>query len=208
MSLRRGGRDSTVARACRATGETVFVPPRNWWSKVGRITGATGKAIEDETVAARLVVAERRGNARGALVNAQLGYSRFKHAEASNVSCAHRRADFRRVCGCCPLRSPLRHTRVQAGGVVDSVIALGARLPQRLVEKEDGLARRFGQVAGRPAHLPRHLQVVPPNAATRYTGRAALLSYKPPRVITTHFVLAKRIDPFHHSDCRHKHVLS
>ena len=47
-----------------------------------------------------------------------------------------------------------------------------------------------------------------PNAATRYTGRAALLSYKPPRVITTHFVLAKRIDPFHHSDCRHKHVLS
>jgi hypothetical protein len=66
VSLRRGGRDSTVARACRATGETVFVPPRNWWSKVGRITGATGKAIEDETVAARLVVAERRGNARGA----------------------------------------------------------------------------------------------------------------------------------------------
>jgi hypothetical protein len=27
MSLRRGGRDSTVARTCRATGETVFVPP-------------------------------------------------------------------------------------------------------------------------------------------------------------------------------------
>ena len=137
-----------------------------------------------------------------------VGVLPFQTGRGEHVSCAHRRADFRRVCGCCPLRSPLRHTRVQAGGVVDSVIALGARLPQRLVEKEDGLARRFGQVAGRPAHLPRHLQVVPPNAATRYTGRAALLSYKPPRVITTHFVLAKRIDPFHHSDCRHKHVLS
>jgi hypothetical protein len=34
--------------------------------QVGRITGATGKSIEDETVAARLVVAEKRGNARGA----------------------------------------------------------------------------------------------------------------------------------------------
>ena len=33
MSLRRGGRDSTVARTCRATGETVFVPLGNWWSK-------------------------------------------------------------------------------------------------------------------------------------------------------------------------------
>jgi hypothetical protein len=66
VSLRRGGRDSTMARACRATGETVFVPLRNRRSRVGRITGATGKAIEGETVAARLVVAEKRGNARGA----------------------------------------------------------------------------------------------------------------------------------------------
>jgi hypothetical protein len=33
MSLRRGGRDSTVARTCRATGETVFVPPGNRWSR-------------------------------------------------------------------------------------------------------------------------------------------------------------------------------
>ena len=32
-SLRRGGRGSTVARACRATGETVLVPLRNRWSK-------------------------------------------------------------------------------------------------------------------------------------------------------------------------------
>ena len=45
-----------------------------------------------------------------------------------------------------------------------------------------------------------------PDAATRYTGRAALLSYKPPRGITTPFVLAKRIDPFYHSHCRHKQV--
>ena len=39
MSLRRGGRDSTVTRTCRATGETVLVPSGNRWSKVGRITG-------------------------------------------------------------------------------------------------------------------------------------------------------------------------
>jgi hypothetical protein len=66
MSIRRGGRDSTVTRTCRATGETVLVPSRNRWSKVGRITGKTGKAIEGETVAAGPVVAEKRGNARGA----------------------------------------------------------------------------------------------------------------------------------------------
>src|SRR6266446_6780965 len=67
MSLRRGGRDSTVTRACRATGETVLVPPRNRWSKVHRITGETGKAVEDETAAAAgPVVAEKRSNARGA----------------------------------------------------------------------------------------------------------------------------------------------
>jgi hypothetical protein len=65
-SLRRGGRDSTVARACRATGETVLVPARNRWSKVPCITGATGKARKGETAAARPVVAERRGNTRGA----------------------------------------------------------------------------------------------------------------------------------------------
>jgi hypothetical protein len=66
VSLRRGGRDSTVTRACRATGETVLVPSRNRWSKVDRITGKTGKTTEGETVAARPVVAEKRGNARGA----------------------------------------------------------------------------------------------------------------------------------------------
>ena len=66
MSLRRGGRGSTVTRACRATGETVLVPSRNRWSKVDRITGETGKAMKGETVAARPVVAKKRGNARGA----------------------------------------------------------------------------------------------------------------------------------------------
>ena len=65
-SLRRGGRGSTVARTCRATGETVLAPARNRWSKVPCITGATGKARKGETATARPVVAERRGNARGA----------------------------------------------------------------------------------------------------------------------------------------------
>jgi hypothetical protein len=65
-SLRRGGRGSTGTRTCRATGEAVLVPSRNRWSKVGRITGDTGKASEDETVAAGFVVVMKRGNARGA----------------------------------------------------------------------------------------------------------------------------------------------
>src|SRR5258706_6354511 len=66
MSLGRGGRGSTVTRACRATGETVLVPLGNRWSKVARITGETGKARKDETAAARPAVAQKRGNARGA----------------------------------------------------------------------------------------------------------------------------------------------
>src|SRR5215469_4392907 len=65
-SLRRGGRDSTVARACRATGETVLAPARNRWSRVSRITGHTGKSADGETVAVRLAVARKRSNARGA----------------------------------------------------------------------------------------------------------------------------------------------
>ena len=65
-ALRRGGRGSTVTRTCRATGETVLVPARNRWSKVDRITGATGKANEDETAAARFAVARKQGNACGA----------------------------------------------------------------------------------------------------------------------------------------------
>ena len=43
MSLWRGGRDSTVTRADRATGEAVLAPARNGRSKVGSITGDTGK---------------------------------------------------------------------------------------------------------------------------------------------------------------------
>ncbi len=59
-------RGSTVTRTCRATGETVLVPPRTRRSQVGRITGTPGKSAEDETAAARLVVATKRSNARGA----------------------------------------------------------------------------------------------------------------------------------------------
>jgi hypothetical protein len=66
VPLRRGSRGSTVTRTCRATGEAVLVPPRNRRSKVGRITGTTGKSTEDETVAAGSVLAMKRGNSRGA----------------------------------------------------------------------------------------------------------------------------------------------
>ncbi len=66
MSLRRGGRGSTVARACQATGETVLVPSRDRWSRVGRITGDNGKSADGETVAVRLEVATKWGNAHGA----------------------------------------------------------------------------------------------------------------------------------------------
>ena len=65
-SLRRGGSDSTVARTCRATGEALLVPARNRRSRVGRITGETGKSAEDERVAAGSAVAVKRSNVRGA----------------------------------------------------------------------------------------------------------------------------------------------
>ena len=66
IALRRGGRGSTVTRACQATGEAVLVPPRNRWSKVGHITGKTGKVADGETVADGLGVAENRSNVWGA----------------------------------------------------------------------------------------------------------------------------------------------
>lgn len=62
----RGGSDGTVTRTCQATGEALLVPARNCRSKVGRITGDTGKSVEDERVAAGSVVAMKRSNVRGA----------------------------------------------------------------------------------------------------------------------------------------------
>jgi hypothetical protein len=58
--------DGTTTRIRRATGETLLVPTGNGGSWVGRITGNTGKSADDERVADGLVVASRRGNARGA----------------------------------------------------------------------------------------------------------------------------------------------
>src|SRR6516162_11789043 len=66
MTFRRGVGDSTVTRAGQATGEAVLVPPRNRWSRVGHITGETGKVADGETVADGLGVAEKRSNVRGA----------------------------------------------------------------------------------------------------------------------------------------------
>src|SRR2546421_11184475 len=49
-----------------STGEALLVPARNRRSKVGRITGDTGKSAEDERVAAGSGVARKRSNVRGA----------------------------------------------------------------------------------------------------------------------------------------------
>jgi hypothetical protein len=64
--LRRGVSDGTVTRTRPAPGEALLVPPGNRRSWVGRITGAPGKAADDERVADGPVRARRRGNARGA----------------------------------------------------------------------------------------------------------------------------------------------
>ncbi len=58
--------DGMVTRTCWATGETLLVPVRNERSKVGRITGDTGKRTEDERESDGSMVAMKRGNARGA----------------------------------------------------------------------------------------------------------------------------------------------
>ena len=46
-----------MTRTRHETGEAFLVPGRNGWSKVGRITGDTGKSAQDERVAAGSVVA-------------------------------------------------------------------------------------------------------------------------------------------------------
>src|ERR1700731_2687161 len=98
-SPQRGGSDSTVTRTCQATGEALLVPARNRRSKVGRITGETGKSAEDERVAAGLVVAMKRSNVRGAKWPCHLqclqhrgrqgrddkGVHRFAGPEAENI---------------------------------------------------------------------------------------------------------------------------
>jgi len=66
MPLRRGGRDSTVARTYQATGEALLVPPRKMAEQGSRITGQTRKTVEDERVAEGQVVAVKRRNSRGA----------------------------------------------------------------------------------------------------------------------------------------------
>jgi len=64
--IRRGGSDSTVTRICQATGEALLVPEKNFRSKVGLITGNTGKWAEGERVADGFVVAMNRSNVWGA----------------------------------------------------------------------------------------------------------------------------------------------
>ena len=58
--------DGMVTRTCQATGEALLIPMRNHRSQVGRITGDTGKAVEDERASEGFEVVLKRGNARGA----------------------------------------------------------------------------------------------------------------------------------------------
>ncbi len=51
-----------------ATGETRLIPTGNGRSKVGHITGSTGKVVEDERESDGHIVVTKRGNARGAKV--------------------------------------------------------------------------------------------------------------------------------------------
>ena len=64
--LRRGGSDGTMTRTCRATGEALLAPVRNRRSRVGPITGDTGKGTEGERVAdGRVVCAGQRPDQEG-----------------------------------------------------------------------------------------------------------------------------------------------
>src|SRR5215475_490596 len=58
--------DGTSTRTHQATGETLLVPTRKGGSGVRRITGNTGKSIDDERVTDGPVVAWKRRNGRGA----------------------------------------------------------------------------------------------------------------------------------------------
>src|SRR5260370_39880831 len=59
--------------------------------------------------------------------------------------------------------------------------SLGARLPQRHAQEEDGLARPFGQAVGRPAHLPHPSPVDPhPTPPALLPGRRRCF-FQPPR---------------------------
>jgi hypothetical protein len=78
-SLRRGGRGSTVTRMCRATGEAVLVPSRNRGSKVGRITGDTGKSADRRDGGGRVRSSDEAGQrpwSEGTLLHTTLSSTR------------------------------------------------------------------------------------------------------------------------------------
>jgi len=55
-----------MARVYQATGETLLVPFQKWAEAGSRITGNTGKSVEDERESEGSTVAEKRSNVRGA----------------------------------------------------------------------------------------------------------------------------------------------
>jgi hypothetical protein len=55
-----------MTRTYQATGETLLVPFQKWAEQGSRITGDTGKAVEDERESEGSTVAKKRSNFRGA----------------------------------------------------------------------------------------------------------------------------------------------
>jgi hypothetical protein len=55
-----------MTRVHQATGETLLVPFQKWAEAGSRITGNTGKSVEDERESEGSTVAEKRSNVRGA----------------------------------------------------------------------------------------------------------------------------------------------
>ena len=85
-----------MTRTYRATGEALLVPGRNRRSRVGRITGKTGKSAEDERVAAGSAVARKRRNVRGAKGPCHLQRLRHKEGKDEMIKASIDLQDLRR----------------------------------------------------------------------------------------------------------------
>jgi hypothetical protein len=117
-SLRRGGRDSTVPRTGRATGEAVLVPLRNEWGRVGPMTGSSRKvAARDGGGCVRRIGAENRSKVWGATVSRrreQRHAVREVRVDASKPPC---RGRFQTAISCYGLRAAVVNVMVKRHGI-------------------------------------------------------------------------------------------